>query len=266
MKAPFSPSQPPGPPASVDDEAGHSSGTSALGDRSRSRIQSSAKGEPRRSSRLWFLLVLVLFAGVVAAALYFREAARLGGSEGSDPASAASAPLEVAFTNLVRVDDLLRLPGHSEPFTGTTLEHYPDGTLRSRTAVVDGLVQGLSEGWHPNGQLQISEHFVAGVSHGRRTKYYASGAKLSEANYVSGELNGLFRRWHENGVLSEEIEFTQGKPEGVSRAWFPSGHLKARVVMQSGQPIEQQYWSDGETPSEDVSGFRGDPVRPVSGG
>lgn len=160
--------------------------------------------------------------------------------------SSFPSPIEVARTDLVLLDKRLHLPGQAVPFNGTVLERYPDGTLRSRSAVSNGLLHGLSQGWYTNGQLQVSEHFVAGASDGLRTKWYPSGAKLSEAQIADGRLHGRFRRWHENGTLSEDLEFADGQPEGVAHAWFPSGNLKARVVAQAGQPIEQQFWSDGE--------------------
>jgi antitoxin component YwqK of YwqJK toxin-antitoxin module len=202
----------------------------------------------KRPRRLGILFALILLAAVVALAIHLHDGGKPNGSMASDSSATSSVPGEVAFTNLVRVNDRLHLPDRPTAFTGIAVEHYPDGTLRSRTAVVDGVVDGRSEGWHPNGQLQISEHFATGLSHGVRTKWYASGAKLSEARFVKGKLHGPFRRWHENGQLSEKIDYLEGEPDGVSRAWFPSGRLKARVVLQSGQPIEQQFWSDaGET-------------------
>ncbi len=129
-------------------------------------------------------------------------------------------------------------------FTGIVFERYADGVLRSRSSVSNGLLQGLSQGWHTNGQLQIAEQFVAGIAHGPRTKWYPNGAKLSEANIAGGQLNGSFHRWHENGTLAEQIEFLNGRPEGVSLAWFSSGRPKARVVARSGQTVERASWGD----------------------
>ncbi|MCP5518009.1 MAG: toxin-antitoxin system YwqK family antitoxin [Verrucomicrobiales bacterium] len=200
--------------------------------------------ETKEPRRLWMPFAVTLLVGAVVAPFVLRDGASGNGSWTSGRAPAALVPVEVAFTNLVRVDDRLLVRGESTAFTGTTVEHYPDGALRSRTEVVAGRLEGLSEGWHPNGQRQVSEQFVAGLSQGVRTLWYASGAKLSEAHLAGGELNGWFRRWHENGVLSEEIKFTDGKPDGVSRAWFASGRLKARAVMRQGEIIERQFWPE----------------------
>ena len=164
----------------------------------------------------------------------------------SDHAKAPAAPPVVSRTNLVFEGGRWRQPGSATLFSGVMVEHYPDGTLRSRSAVMSGLLNGLSEGWYTNAQNQVSEHFKDGISHGLRTKWYASGAKQSEAGIVDGKLDGVFRKWHENGTLSEQIAFVGGQSEGISLAYFPSGCLKARVLMKAGKPVEQEFWKDGE--------------------
>lgn len=155
-------------------------------------------------------------------------------------------PREVARTNLVLTEGRWVEVGRTSAFNGLVVEHYPDGVLRSRSAVNNGHLHGLSEGFYTNAVRQVTEYFKDGVSDGLRTKWYANGAKQSEANIVDGKLHGAFRKWHENGTLSEQVEFKAGEPEGVSLAYFPSGYLKARVVLKDGKPIEQTFWKDGE--------------------
>jgi len=149
------------------------------------------------------------------------------------------AQLELRSSRLFRT-------GTTNSFTGRMVEHYPDGALRSRSAVTNGLLHGLSEGWHTNGLLQVTEHFKEGVSHGLRTKWHLNGVKQSEASIVDGQLQGLFRKWHDNGTLAEQIELVNNQPEGVALAYFPSGSIKTRAVMQNGRPVEQKSWQDGE--------------------
>lgn len=131
-------------------------------------------------------------------------------------------------------------------FTGWLLEGYEGGSLKSRSAVSNGWLQGLSEGWHTNGQLQVTETFGEGVSHDVRTKRYANGNKLSEAVIVDGRLHGPFRRWHENGAPTEEVEMKDGQSDGIAKAYFPDGSLKSQTTLKSGTIIEQRIWKDGE--------------------
>lgn len=138
------------------------------------------------------------------------------------------------------------LKGQTNALTGWLVEHYETGTLKARSLVSNGWLDGISEGWHTNGQRQVEEHFRAGVSHGQRLKWNADGSKLSEAQIVDGKLHGTFRRWHPDGTLAEEVELQAGQPEGLSRAYFPSGFLKAEARLRAGKVLEQKFWSDGE--------------------
>ena len=193
--------------------------------------------EQSRKSSGWFKLGLTIIAFAAIAFLVFQRTSR-------KPLSDATALVEVARTNLVLTNGRLALVGHTNAFSGQMIEHYHDGSVRSRSEVVNGLLQGLSQGWHTNGQLQVTEYFKNGVSDGLRTKWYESGAKQSEAHIVDGKLNGSYRKWHENGTLSEEANFVLGQPEGVSVAYYPSGNLKARVELKEGKPVDQKFWPD----------------------
>lgn len=186
------------------------------------------------------ILVLVLLAGALTTLLV-----RLLDPK-SPVESTAVVPVAISRTNLVLVAGRLCMVGQTNAFAGLMFEHSAGGSLRSRSAVTNGLLHGLSEGWHTNDQLQVSEHFREGISHGLRTKWYSNGVKLSEGGIIDGKFHGTFRRWSENGILAEQIEFADGQPHGLSLAWYPSGFLKARVKMKDGKIIEQATWKDGE--------------------
>jgi antitoxin component YwqK of YwqJK toxin-antitoxin module len=134
--------------------------------------------------------------------------------------------------------------GTAEVFTGWLTESYGNGVLRSRSFVSNGVLEGLSEGWHTNGVLQVSEQFVGGRSDGPVTKWSPGGVRLSEATTRGGLFEGRFQRWHTNGVLAEEMEMHLGKPHGLARSWYPSGNLKAEVQLENGKVVAQRYWDD----------------------
>lgn len=124
--------------------------------------------------------------------------------------------------------------GETKLFTGLMTESYTQGGLRSRSAISNGLLNGVSRGWHTNGPLQVEEHFVNGVSHGPRTRWFADGTKESEATIVHGVIEGVFRKWHPNGALAQEITLSNGVPHGLSRAFAPDGALKNEVRLSHG--------------------------------
>lgn len=165
----------------------------------------------------------------------------------STPSAPAEPPApEVALTNLTLRNDRLYLPDQTNAFSGWMVEHYPDGVLKSRSAVRDGQLEGPSEGWYTNGVLQVREHFVQGVSHGSRTKWHANGNKASEANITQGQVVGIFRRWRDDGSLAEEISMDRDKPHGISRSYYPSGAIQTEARLDQGQLVDQKTWKDGE--------------------
>ncbi len=136
--------------------------------------------------------------------------------------------------------------GQSNAFSGIMVESYPDGSLRSRSQISNGLLHGTVEGWYANGQLEVRESFVNGLSHGTRTKWHPNGTQLSLAMVSGGKIQGTFQRWHENGSLAERIEMRDGTPDGLSQAYYPSGYLKAQARLVDGKPMTQRSWADGE--------------------
>ena len=157
------------------------------------------------------------------------------------------APLnERPHQELVLIDGRFFEPGGGTPFSGVVLDRYAGGELKSRTVVSNGVLEGLSQGWHTNGQMQVEEHFVAGTSHGLRTKWHPNGQKLSAIPIINGKLHGTFRSWHENGERAEEVELKAGQPDGLSKAWFPSGFQKSQVTLRNGKVVAQKFWKDGE--------------------
>lgn len=163
-------------------------------------------------------------------------------------ASPGETPRETPRSELTLREGAWYRARNTSPFTGVMVETYETGQQKSRSEIVNGLIEGLSEGWHTNGQRQIAEHFHKGISHGLRTKWHANGNKLSEVQIVYGKLEGTFRRWSEDGALFQEIEMTQGNPEGVSRAYYRSGFVRTEVRIHDGKVQDQKLWKDGEHP------------------
>ncbi|MDB6055508.1 MAG: toxin-antitoxin system YwqK family antitoxin [Verrucomicrobiales bacterium] len=134
--------------------------------------------------------------------------------------------------------------GASTPFTGWMLDHFPDGNVSLRTSVLNGRLNGISEGWYTNGVRQLEEHFQNGLADGIRSTWHANGHLRSEGHLVSGLQQGLYRQWDEKGNLVVEAEFAEGKPDGLSLAWFPSGYLKAEALMRKGEIATRHTYLD----------------------
>jgi len=201
----------------------------------------SSAPQARRQVRpgIWVLLIAVA-TGLLL--LMPRRAA----PPGENPAPSTEVERSLLTFNESRVRQ------NGKPFTGFMIEHYPDGALKSRSAISNGVLHGVSEGWHTNRVLQVREHFELGISHGQRLRWDEQGHKVSEAQIVKGKIEGVFRRWHDNGVLAEEVAMKNGEPDGPSSAYYASGCLKTFVRMQNGKAIFRKSWPDGEINSPDI--------------
>ncbi len=191
------------------------------------------KADPKRLRRVLMLLLL----GTAALSIF-----TLRPPEPPPP----STPLVVQRDFLTPREGRLWRAGQGQPFTGFMVEHYPDGVLKSRSAVSDGVLHGVSEGWYPNGGRQVREHFVLGVSHGLREKWHANGRLWSRATIEEGKLNGEFKRWDEAGNLAETLLMKSGEPDGDAVAFHPSGFLKVVARFERGRMMDQRFFSDGE--------------------
>jgi antitoxin component YwqK of YwqJK toxin-antitoxin module len=145
---------------------------------------------------------------------------------------------QVSRNQLVLQQGRLMKTSQTNAFTGLMVEFYPDGTLQSRSAVSNGLLHGVSEGWHTNGVLAITEIFVSGTSHGTRTKWDAASNRIAETDIREGEIEGLHREWHTNGKPSLEVTMARGKAQGVARKWSLEGELAGQWVMSNGVVIQ----------------------------
>jgi antitoxin component YwqK of YwqJK toxin-antitoxin module len=156
-------------------------------------------------------------------------------------------PIQVSRQFLELKDGRLRRLGKDAAFSGLMVELYPTGKIMSRSEIVNGQLNGVSEGWFPDGTLQVHEHFQSGISHGLRIKWHPNGAKLSEAQIAQGKFEGTFRQWYENGALAQEIDMKDGKPDGRACAFYESGFLKSEAQMNTGKVISQKSWADGQS-------------------
>jgi hypothetical protein len=152
----------------------------------------------------------------------------------------------VARSNLVLRANCWYWPRNTNRFTGWIVENYPNGRLRSRMAVANGLLNGPCESWFDNGQIQSREFFRNGVSDGPRQTWYRNGRIETRAEIVNGKMEGIFRRWYDNGRLAEMIPMNNGRPDGIARAFYPSGCAKAETRVRAGQVIVRTVWADGE--------------------
>ena len=145
---------------------------------------------------------------------------------------------QVSRNQLVLQQGRLMKTSQTNAFTGLMVEFYPDGTLQSRSVVSNGLLHGVSEGWHTNGVLAITEMFVEGTSHGTRTKWDAASNRIAETTISAGQIHGSHREWYTNGLPALEMSMVDGKAQGLARKWNPDASLAGQWVLSNGVVIQ----------------------------
>ena len=132
----------------------------------------------------------------------------------------------------------LYFQGQSNLFTGYLVERYPGGELQSRSAISNGLMQGVSEGWYTNGVLALRESFMEGKSHGMRTKWDMNSIRISETSIREGQVHGLHREWYTNGQIMLEVPMVDGKATGVARKWNSDASLAGQWTLSNGVVVD----------------------------
>ena len=173
----------------------------------------------------------VVVAGIVLAAVVSLA---IGLRRWGWARSAAAAEETVSRDRLVLREGRWMKTDETNMFTGLMVDFYPDGTLQSRSAVSNGLLHGLSEGWWTNAVLAVRETFQDGRSHGVRTKWDIEARRISETDIREGRIDGFHREWHTNGQLAVEAAMASGLPSGRSRRWSLDGALVGQWSLSNG--------------------------------
>ncbi|MFK7983102.1 MAG: toxin-antitoxin system YwqK family antitoxin, partial [Saprospiraceae bacterium] len=124
--------------------------------------------------------------------------------------------------------------GRKEIVANTTID-IPEKEILKDTLVLhvnEGLVyylehpfSGYSVDYYPNGVLVEKISYWQGKKQGTYQKWYADGTLSFEANYEGGRKNGLSKTWWRDGVLRSESTHEMGITNGNQRQWYQSGQL-----------------------------------------
>jgi hypothetical protein len=75
-----------------------------------------------------------------------------------------------------------------QPFSGTTIDRYPDGRVECEVSFEDGREHGAARDWHPNGQIGGETPYLWGVIHGLVREWFDDGSLHVEARVEFGWL------------------------------------------------------------------------------
>jgi len=176
---------------------------------------------------------------------------------------------EVSIDKLER-RDLIYTKGESEPFTGTAIDYYNDGTERMRRTFLNGEIHGTQteytgEGvkksetvfqkgklhgtsiiYNENGTKWIERPFLNGQKHGTEIWYYDDKTKKSETPYVKGQRHGAQVYFYQ-GIKTAEIPWSEDEISGTRIEFYKNGAKKKeeRYMKGSKHGKEIEFYRDG---------------------
>ena len=95
-----------------------------------------------------------------------------------------------------------------EPFTGSVVETFPDGSLALSTTFHQGKPHGFQKRNFPDGKSASEVLFDKGVLSGTRTKWWKNGRLREQEYWSDGKLKGR-RLWDDEGRLVREEIFPE---------------------------------------------------------
>ena len=107
----------------------------------------------------------------------------------------------VAFDDLTVEDDGLTT-WRGQPFTGTAVETFADGSPMTDMPFVDGVVHGVTQTWDQAGNLRTRENSWLGTHHGVMEEWDEQGELALRRTYELGTLVGEMK-W-DQGVLTRD--------------------------------------------------------------
>ena len=113
--------------------------------------------------------------------------------------------VDQAETIMKKNGRLYRRGIEDEPFTGTVVESFPNGSLSLSTTFYEGKPHGSQKRNFPNGSMASEIFFDKGVLSGTKTKWWKNGRIREEEYWSDGKFRGR-RLWDEIGrLIREEI-------------------------------------------------------------
>ena len=129
---------------------------------------------------------------------------------------------------------------HDIPFTGVTVETYPDGSVFRTTNYLRGLKHGLSEEFGITGVLRTRWNYDLGKKNGWQEGWYIEGGRKFKMRYRNGLLDGTSTEWYLSGDIARHRVYENGV-ELAQKVLYESGELFSNFVIRGGR----KYGLDG---------------------
>jgi antitoxin component YwqK of YwqJK toxin-antitoxin module len=104
---------------------------------------------------------------------------------------------------------------------------------------VNGLKEGVWEGYRPDGTLWQRGHFHHGEKHGTLEYYHPDGTLEDRGHYHHGKPHGVWESYRTDGTLEWRGHYHHDEQHGVWEWYYPDGTLHWRTHYHHGTPIRE---------------------------
>ncbi len=123
-----------------------------------------------------------------------------------------------------------------KPFTGFTIEKFPNQKLSTKNGYLNGKLEGKQQKWFENGAKMELRFYTNNHKNGTHEGWYNHGQKRFEYFIENDIPIKTHREWHANGQLFTRFNFNnEGQPDGEQKMWFETGQIKANYVIKNGR-------------------------------
>ncbi|WP_273444373.1 toxin-antitoxin system YwqK family antitoxin [Neolewinella agarilytica] len=122
-----------------------------------------------------------------------------------------------------------------EPFSGTAVEEYADGTPAVAIDYVKGKREGYYRKWFADGSLSFESQYLAGRQHGETRSWWKNGNLRTHNRMEKGIANGLQEQWYKSGAKFKAMQLVNGQEEGLQQSWRENGKLYNNYEARDGR-------------------------------
>lgn len=123
------------------------------------------------------------------------------------------------------------------PYSGFIVSYYPDGSLKEKFGLLNGVKQNEFMRWHPDGHLKNLTHYHQGKLHGEKKIWSADSVHvlIAHFNFQQGHAHGEQKKWYPSGELFKKLNMNNGKEEGIQQAYRKNGVIYANYEAREGR-------------------------------
>lgn len=146
--------------------------------------------------------------------------------------------------------EVLYLKETGKPLTGTVVRSFTGGQFKS--AFVNGLLNGESQGFYSNGKPEHSISFKNNKKEGAFKKFDENGKVIAQSNYKNDKLEGDFITYYPNGTVFLKETYHNDLLNGAKEIRYENGQLKSQSFYKDNllNGPAKEFYADGKPQSE----------------